>query len=942
MSFGSSVVGPELRRPTRRSRRHSPTARQKLEVELLEQREVPGNALSVLATLADVTLVGGVNSGLIREGAVPGGGASSRSSQHDGRHTDAAPTGTQGTANRITDTTRVSLVQATAPAAGRPAADGLGADDLGRSLERSLRIVPELGGLFGSDGTPTAANPAKSLSKLLGKGLHSGLATLGENAGSPQAASPAPAAPGTGTPPAPSNPYPALSALNSSDAMLQQLAALPQAGPSVTSTYSLWSGSTTPATVDASDDYAIEVGVKFHADVAGQITGLRFYKGPTNTGTHVGHLWTASGTLLASATFRGETGTGWQQVNFATPVSITANTTYVASYHTNVGHYAEDDWYFTSPVNSGPLHAPSGANGVYKYDRAGGSHFPNQTFDSANYYVDVVFSTSTSPAGPPVANAGPSRVGTVGSPVTFAGSETGGTAPLSYAWAFGDGGTASGSLTPTHTYAAAGTYTATLTVTDALSRSSTSSTTVTVSAAVAPTVTAVTPAPGATGLSLSTIVVVTFSTAMDATTVTTGTVQLRDPSNNLVASIVSYNPATDTATLTPTAALAADSTYTATVLGGASGVKSLAGVAMAANYTWSFTTDAPLSSNVFTLLGFDGTTPPVNGDGNGYPTYYDNQPTEGGIFTTSINTTDSISGHSLQMTLTQGKLYAQFNPYNYAGNPAFAPLERGFARQYADNPGVWQFNTYNRMSFWIKLPTTDTNFTTDGSHNVEFGSYVKQITNVDQYSDETGGDHYYNGLNLPATGTWVHVVLNMHPDHFRGGGSVDPGVVAYPTALGGPNGGDDPANTYNFFDTLTRFYIQEAYTPPSAYPATYLMDDIQFYQETATENDQQVYALAATYKAASNRLVVTWNRAIADDTINQEVRYSFSDIHTTGWAAATPAPNGVVAPLGSGGYNGMLYDNSTLPLAGHSYVYIAIKPQNSSLFTEIKVPLNVG
>jgi hypothetical protein len=63
------------------------------------------------------------------------------------------------------------------------------------------------------------------------------------------------------------------------------------------------------------------------------VTGVRFYKGgAANGGTHIGNLWAADGTKLASATFTGETASGWQEVNFATPVSITANTIYIASY----------------------------------------------------------------------------------------------------------------------------------------------------------------------------------------------------------------------------------------------------------------------------------------------------------------------------------------------------------------------------------------------------------------------------------------------------------------------------------------------------------------------------------------------------------------------------------------------------------------------------------
>ena len=72
--------------------------------------------------------------------------------------------------------------------------------------------------------------------------------------------------------------------------------------------------------------------MKFRADQAGFITGIRFYKGSGNTGTHTGSLWTSTGTRLATVTFTGETATGWQQANFATPVAVTAGTTYVASY----------------------------------------------------------------------------------------------------------------------------------------------------------------------------------------------------------------------------------------------------------------------------------------------------------------------------------------------------------------------------------------------------------------------------------------------------------------------------------------------------------------------------------------------------------------------------------------------------------------------------------
>ena len=96
----------------------------------------------------------------------------------------------------------------------------------------------------------------------------------------------------------------------------------------------------TPSVLDSGDGAAVELGVRFRSDVNGSITGLRFYKSSANTGTHVGHLWSNTGTLLASATFTGETASGWQQVTFPSPIAITAGTTYVASYYAPNGHYS--------------------------------------------------------------------------------------------------------------------------------------------------------------------------------------------------------------------------------------------------------------------------------------------------------------------------------------------------------------------------------------------------------------------------------------------------------------------------------------------------------------------------------------------------------------------------------------------------------------------------
>ena len=111
----------------------------------------------------------------------------------------------------------------------------------------------------------------------------------------------------------------------------------------------------------------------------------------------------------ASATFTGESASGWQQVNFSSPVVIGPNATYVVSYLAPKGHYSDDVNYFYPPpmpngygvVDSAPLHAPRQTgttfNGVFAYSTT--NVFPTNPDFGDNYWVDLVFN--------PFAAAGP-------------------------------------------------------------------------------------------------------------------------------------------------------------------------------------------------------------------------------------------------------------------------------------------------------------------------------------------------------------------------------------------------------------------------------------------------------------------------------------------------------------------------------------------------------
>jgi hypothetical protein len=116
-----------------------------------------------------------------------------------------------------------------------------------------------------------------------------------------------------------------------------------------------------------------------------------------------------------------------------------------------------------------------------------------------------------------------------------------------------------------------------------------------------PTVSSVTPASAATGVSVAATVTATFSERINVATLTASAFVLRNPANAVVSAAVSYNATTRVGTLTPSALLAASTTYTVTIAAGISGVKDIAGNALANDFVWSFTTGAAVTLGLTTI-----------------------------------------------------------------------------------------------------------------------------------------------------------------------------------------------------------------------------------------------------------------------------------------------------------------------------------------------------
>src|ERR1041385_9000674 len=151
----------------------------------------------------------------------------------------------------------------------------------------------------------------------------------------------------------------------------------------------------TPALLNVTDGSSAnyELGVKFITAAAGQINAIRFWKASKEMGTHIGRVWSLSGQILASVTFASETASGWQQQALPTPLTVTANTTYVVTVNTGQTFYVDTIGGLTTKISSAHLSTVTGSNGVYGPT----GRFPTTTYKSSNYFRDVVFTpTATS------------------------------------------------------------------------------------------------------------------------------------------------------------------------------------------------------------------------------------------------------------------------------------------------------------------------------------------------------------------------------------------------------------------------------------------------------------------------------------------------------------------------------------------------------------------
>lgn len=218
--------------------------------------------------------------------------------------------------------------------------------------------------------------------------------------------------------------------------------------------------------------------------------------------------------------------------------------------------------------------------------------------------------------------------------------------------------------------------------------------------------------------------------------------------------------------------------------------------------------------------------------------------------------------------------------------------------------------------------------------NVEIGTYLFPPGDVIA-GNEIG--HWYHLMDV-VNDVWLHVVLDRHPQHERGGEGAPP---------------DDPAGPeHPYYRDFASFYWDIPY--PQGRPTTVWFDDVGFWTQPGPENDVSVSTTWVGYRATDRRWMLSFNDSSwgsAESSYNDrsvgtyEVRWSREPITNANWSRATPIVPLVNGARGPGRGQGRIrrpnpskqiaYTDFRLPrrvVRSARTVYFAIKDVSSARF----------
>ena len=285
-----------------------------------------------------------------------------------------------------------------------------------------------------------------------------------------------------------------------------------------------------------------------------------------------------------------------------------------------------------------------------------------------------------------------------------------------------------------------------------------------------------------------------------------------------------------------------------------------------------------------------------------------NSGTGGDIFSTYLGEdpgqTYSITNGQMRVTgsPTVG-IYWHFLPYPYTGSLGWA---KGWIEQ-----GTWDANV-NRLKFSFSC---DRNLgkTASGYGQIQVGTYVK----APDGAPANQGAHYYHNIDPNIyTDKVVYVDINRTPQH----------QVGTDSNINWPENPTSP--TFNYFDGLTRWYFDTENGTWSN--ATCRFRPVTF-EKILNEPDQQVSSV--TYQYTGTRYEVTWSGP-KNSTLQFDIAYKTSSMKSAGFASGTAG--GTIAATGNA-YSNVIWASPNMAENANG-MYIAIRPQGQTNFTEVYVP----
>ncbi|MDI1321756.1 MAG: Ig-like domain-containing protein [Algoriphagus sp.] len=332
---------------------------------------------------------------------------------------------------------------------------------------------------------------------------------------------------------------------------------------------------------------------------------------------------------------------------------------------------------------------------------------------------------------------------------------------------------------------------------------------------VAPTIVSTDPADKAVNVSINKVINVVFSEAIDPSTLSGSTFTVKQ-GDTAVAGTITYSGTT--ATFTPNAALGPNLVYTGTIT---TGVKNLAGLALASNYAWTFTTAASPALVAPTVTSTDPTNNATNVSVAKvikavFSEAMDPASISASTFSvkqgnTPVNGTISYSGTTLSFVpnspLSPGLIYI-VTITNGAKNSAGTALASNY---------VWLFTT--AASEVAVAPTVTSTVPTNNATNVSVNTVVKAVFSQEMDPATISASTFsVKQGNTPVNGTisYSGTTLSFVPNS-----PLSPGLIYIVTITTGAKNSSGVAleNNYVWLFTTAASELAVAPTVTSTDPA---------------------------------------------------------------------------------------------------------------------------